>query len=149
MCAQGNASGTEDFLQWPQGEVHVQYIEWLLLFVLHQCLVAFAVVTLHGAAELPVVVLLGGEHERRCNVYLADFRPHHIAAGCRVVVGGSDHVHRCVEVVGKFVCKEFLVVAWHCGKHRQWQGRCRIGGRGVGCRRGPAVVAGAVLSPRT
>ncbi len=114
-----DAARPEYLLKRPEGEIHVEDIERLFLLVGDKLLIARAIVLLHRQAELPVVVLLGREHERRGDVEIAHSRMHDIRPRGRVVLRLRAYVRRRREVVGKLVFHQLLIILRHGLEHRE------------------------------
>ena len=129
MYAQRYAARAEDFLQRAQGKIHVEDIERLFVAAFHKLHVSLAVVLLHGAAQLPVFVLRGREHEGCGYVGVAQARVDYIHARGRVVVGHGGDVAGGGKVVGKLRRQQFLIVCGYCRPYGHGQRRA-VGGSG-------------------
>ncbi len=119
LRTQRHAAGTENLFERTECEVHIEHIERLLLLVGDKPHVAIAVVALHRASELPVVVLLRRDYKRLCYVDAAQTRVHHIAAGSRVELCRSDNIRGCREVVGQLVLHKVFVALRNRRTHRK------------------------------
>ena len=107
----------EYFFQRAQRKVHIQNVERGFLLVGHQSQIALAIVLLKRLAQLPVIVLLLGEHKRCGDVVIPNLGAYHIATGGRVVLGLSSHILRIAKVHRRCRTHQVLITHRHGMPH--------------------------------
>ncbi len=91
------STGPEHFLKRPEGKVHVEHIEGLLIFVLEALRISLLKVRKHLPASLKPVVLLQSHLIGNDNFSTPNERAHHVEPGSGII----DHLRIDIGWRGK------------------------------------------------
>ena len=124
LCLQLHAARTENLLQRSERKIHVENIKRLLGLVIgKQIGIALAVIGFHRPAQLPVLILRSGQHERSHQIGFAKPRVNDIIACDRIILGHSGDVRRIRQVCRKLLLHKSLIIHRHRWLHRKPRGR--------------------------